>query len=86
MVGVAAIDRAQLDDEHQHNASGQRPSYPSRTCQAAHAAGAPETENGQALDRGGKLQTIGQDCIETWYVEPRGGHRHNRLDFIYVDA
>ena len=51
VVGVAAIDGAQLDNEEQHIALGQRLCHPSRARKAAHTACAAKTKNGQALDR-----------------------------------
>ena len=86
VVGVAAIDGAQLDHEEQHIAPGQRLRHPRRARKAAHAPRAAKAKNGQPLDRGRKAQTIGQDCIETWDGKPRGGHRHDGFDFIQIDA
>ena len=86
VVGVAAIDGAQLDNEEQHIALGQRLRHPSRARKAAHTTRAAKTENGQPLDRGGKAQTIGEDCIEARDGKPRGGHRHDGFDVIWIDA
>ena len=82
MVGVAAIDGAQLDDEEQHDALGQRLCHPSRARKAAHASRAAKTKNGQPLDGGGKTQAIGEDGIEARDGKPRGGHRHDGFDVI----